>query len=64
MVKLTVSCNTCNGSGYLPAEGITAAPDTDDYNKQMREVRRHFPRLCDKCGGSGRMPAPPVPSGG
>lgn len=53
--RLTVPCDACNSRGVVPHEKRRLGDVVDPMDHQYEE-------LCQKCSGSGRMPAP-GPSG-
>jgi DnaJ-class molecular chaperone len=52
--KPTIECPDCKGAGQ-----VSRPPVVDAEGIERAYAGRHFPMLCDRCGGSGRAPAPP-----
>ena len=55
--RSTVPCDACNSRGVIPHQKRTVEDGkADPFDHQVEE-------LCMKCGGSGRMAAPPPSEG-
>lgn len=54
MMKSRVPCDGCCGRGVVPHQKRQINGEVDPFDHQDEEI-------CSKCGGDGKMPAPPPP---
>jgi hypothetical protein len=54
----TIPCPDCKGTGTIPRGHL----DVEEKTFDPAYASRHFPAICDKCNGSGRVAAPPPSS--
>ena len=61
MAKVKEICSECKGDGLLLPLGYDGL---EERAPERLDVKRAFPRICDRCGGSGRLVNDVTPASG